>query len=589
VIRGRGALSALAISLSLTFVWASCGSKSGLLPADSRELDASSAPSPPTDTQCARSDFRSGYQDVSLYVLLDRSGSMKDDDKWAQATAALAAFVHDPSAAGIGVGLQYFPLNSSCDEAQYGKPAVPIGLLPQNADAIISSLSKQSPDGETPTLPALRRAIEYARAQLMADATRAVYIALVTDGAPNACNSTAQSVAFVAEQGATAEPQVLTFAIGLSMGFVGDLELIAAKGGTGKPILVGGHNPAQALIDALRALRDTQKLCRFPLPSTSSSPAVSDLSVAYRNSPDAALTLVPRVAQAACGVGAGFFVEDTDAITHVQLCPALCELLHSTPSSSVTVLVGCAGNLDAGPQTQLPEAGTCSAAVDFGCVAFCGSKQIVWPVCLDGQWQCPAGHVNNQLCYSCPVVPHACCRPDGTLETAVCIDGAWQCAPGGVLYGEPGCQAPYVCSDDLPCAMDQWCDTPNDLCGAELRAGSCKPRLGCSPGGPPVCGCNGVTYDDACAAQASGVDLWANGPCAAPPGTFACGGYFCTNGQVCRKTTLYEGPEPLVSHACIVPPSGCSSGCGCQLCEACPPGKSCTESCAFGQLDCIAL
>jgi hypothetical protein len=256
----------------------------------------------------------------------------------------------------------------------------------------------------------------------------------------------------------------------------------------------------------------------------------------------------------------------------------------------VSVLVGCACDLDAGTEPiPIPDGGSCWGAVDFGCVAVCGSTEIVWPQCINGQWQCPPGHVNNQLCGACPVVPNTCCLPNGTLEAAVCIDGAWQCSPGAVLYGNPGCQAPYVCSDELPCALDQWCDTPNDRCGAELLAGSCKPKLGCSPSGPPVCGCNGMTYDSACAAQMGGVDLWANGPCAAPPGTFACGGYFCPGSQICRKTTLFEGPEPLVSHACVAPPAGCSSGCGCQLCGPCPAGKLCTESCASGQLDCMIL
>ena len=60
---------------------------------------------------------------LDLYFMVDTSGSMDDlvtagQSKWAAVVAAIDAFVNDPTSAGIGVGLQYFPLT---------KPGIPAG------------------------------------------------------------------------------------------------------------------------------------------------------------------------------------------------------------------------------------------------------------------------------------------------------------------------------------------------------------------------------------------------------------------------------------------------------------------------------
>ena len=74
-------------------------------------------------------------------------------------------------------------------------PPSPIAPLPGNAANIKASLAAQMPAGDTPTLPALRGAIEYARAARIGDPTSRVLVALATDGAPDACDSTTEAVA----------------------------------------------------------------------------------------------------------------------------------------------------------------------------------------------------------------------------------------------------------------------------------------------------------------------------------------------------------------------------------------------------------
>ena len=64
------------------------------------------------------------------------------------------------------------------------------------------------------------------------------------------------------------------------------------------------------------------------------------------------------------------------------------------------------------------------------------------------------------------------------------------------------CKQPCNSTDDpTPCPDGQYCQAPNNGCGA----GYCTAApVDCQRGGNPVCGCDGVTYDDIC-------DLWEAG------------------------------------------------------------------------------
>jgi hypothetical protein len=67
------------------------------------------------DAACAAQTQRAERLPLDMYVMLDSSGSMTEltssgQTKWDAIRAALTAFLRDPSSAGIGVGLQYFPL-----------------------------------------------------------------------------------------------------------------------------------------------------------------------------------------------------------------------------------------------------------------------------------------------------------------------------------------------------------------------------------------------------------------------------------------------------------------------------------------------
>ena len=67
---------------------------------------------------CAATTEQAKELPLDLYLMLDTSSSMFDlvgpkQSKWTTVVSALTAFVDDPASAGIGVGLQYFPLNEA--------------------------------------------------------------------------------------------------------------------------------------------------------------------------------------------------------------------------------------------------------------------------------------------------------------------------------------------------------------------------------------------------------------------------------------------------------------------------------------------
>jgi hypothetical protein len=68
------------------------------------------------DGECGGDDFAAELLPLDLYLMLDSSGSMLDEangsTKWAAIQSALRSFLDDPASAGIGIGLQFFPLKS---------------------------------------------------------------------------------------------------------------------------------------------------------------------------------------------------------------------------------------------------------------------------------------------------------------------------------------------------------------------------------------------------------------------------------------------------------------------------------------------
>jgi hypothetical protein len=125
------------------------------------------------------------------------------------------------------------------------------------------------------------------------------------------------------------------------------------------------------------------------------------------------------------------------------------------------------------PGTCTPRPAAQSCPDHDSCPGVCG---------CDGLWYCDAcaAHVEGISI---------------TQDSNWCLDGG----SGVVCGGEAG----------IVCAPGAFCKyPPQSACGYGDSTGICSPApTTCSPGGPPVCGCDGQPYSSECEANSLGIDI----------------------------------------------------------------------------------
>lgn len=329
---------------------------------------------------------------LDMYIMYDQSGSMGEtvpgnQTKWTAIKTALTGFVNDPASAGIGVGIQYFPLQTGgsttckqgdpncfcacipfinlcfgcfvttggdCTVADYATPDVPIEMLTQPAATdIVNSLNAHNPGQGTPTVPALTGAIQYASGWATAHPDRKTIVVLATDGDPNDCSSTVQGVSDVAAQGLAATPSIQTFVIGVGSSLT-SLNAIAAAGGTNQAFIVDTASDPTAQFEAamnqIRTISTQQQTVTTPVPCewvippppagssfdpTKVNVSIDNVTIGHVAATDAGSDPCGGVTQSA------WYYDSETSPTKVLLCPTTCDTVKAETSPTIGVVFGC--------------------------------------------------------------------------------------------------------------------------------------------------------------------------------------------------------------------------------------------------------
>jgi hypothetical protein len=273
--------------------------------------------------------------------------------------ATLACFTPgSPQGCGTAGSCDFFVAEclsfGSCDVADYATPAVEIGTLPDNAQALVDSLASEGPLGLTPTSVALQGALDQAADFAASHPDHAVIVVLATDGEPTECEPTEiGSVAAIARAGANGEPSLRTHVIGVfapeEVSALGNLQLLASAGGSENALIVDpSEDVSVQLLEALDKIRSGAVGCELQLP-----PAPEEVTLDF-NRVNVEFTDGDRVRQLT-------FVDEVKFCRDVELgwyydrplkqgstppgrivmCPLTCEAIQDADDAKVDIRLGC--------------------------------------------------------------------------------------------------------------------------------------------------------------------------------------------------------------------------------------------------------
>ncbi|HEY2745846.1 MAG TPA: VWA domain-containing protein [Polyangia bacterium] len=238
---------------------------------------------------CGKQTFNVAATQVSPNIMMtvDESGSMKDAiggstmSKWDALTGAVNMLLGQYSGAAQW-GLSVFPHDAN-DSCSPGQVDIAVGAnTVQPILAKLATLTDQTIGGNTPTDETLQA--ELGSAAGLADATKANYVLLMTDGEPN-CGGNVKSVATTIGKLYAQTPSVRTFVVGIGDGTASDPSALNSWAEAGHTARTGATeyyqvNNTADLQTAFQAIVNGVVSCTYQL---SMKPSDASLIVAYIN------------------------------------------------------------------------------------------------------------------------------------------------------------------------------------------------------------------------------------------------------------------------------------------------------------------
>jgi uncharacterized protein YegL len=235
--------------------------------ADGDEQGDACEPLPAGDI-CATQEGEFTELQPNIYLVLDKSGSMGNDNKMNKAKTALNTMA-DQLASSVRFGMLIYPEGGGSSCTQPGEEILSMGS--HSASQIKNSYSSVRAGGGTPTGGAIRQVRTqqlYSDAGDSLDSLRPKVVVLITDGNPSdSCGDQTYAVEQIRELNNDGLP---VYVVGFGQGADSDkLQAMAQAGGTGNFYRADG---ATALVTTLRGISESVISCSYVLNDTPPDP-----------------------------------------------------------------------------------------------------------------------------------------------------------------------------------------------------------------------------------------------------------------------------------------------------------------------------